>query len=191
MIGLFKKSKKENIIELGLTDNTIGLKDQEVVIKYLLPDEIVEAALFADWGNLLDAKKAALVLTNKRILAIKRGYFLDTTSGYTAIQYNNINSVSFEEPGKWGTPGKIGLDNLLGKISIATQNTVFEVKVYKQYAQEVSQIILNHIQNSSQVLSESYQNIDFVDQLEKLADLKDRGVLSEEEFNVQKRKLLE
>jgi hypothetical protein len=191
MIGLFKKSKKENIIELGLTDNTIGLKDQEVVIKYLLPDEIVEAALFADWGNLLDAKKAALVLTNKRILAIKRGYFLDTTSGYTAIQYNNINSVSFEEPGKWGTPGKIGLDNLLGKISIATQNTVFEVKVYKQYAQEVSQIILNHIQNSSQVLSESHQNIDFVDQLEKLADLKDRGVLSEEEFNVQKRKLLE
>lgn len=191
MIGLFKKSKKENIIELGLTDNTIGLKDQEVVIKYLLPDEIVEAALFADWGNLLDAKKAALVLTNKRILAIKRGYFLDTTSGYTAIQYNNINSVSFEEPGKWGTPGKIGLDNLLGKISIATQNTVFEVKVYKQYAQEVSQIILNHIQNNSQVLSESHQNIDFVDQLEKLADLKDRGVLSEEEFNVQKRKLLE
>jgi hypothetical protein len=194
MIGLFRKSKdkEDNLLDIGLTDNTIKTKDKEIILSYLLPNEKVEAALFADWGNLFDGKKNMLVLTDKRVLAIKRGYFLDTTSGFNAIEYSNINSVSFEEPGKWGTPGKIGFDNLLGKVTITTQNTVFQAKVTKLYAKQVSDIITGHINDHRQkvsVPSES-RNVDIAEQIKKFADLKDQGIITEEEFIEQKQKLL-
>ena len=191
-MGLFKKTKKENLFDLGITDNTVGIKDQETILGYLLPDETVEAALYSDWGELFDSKKNMIVLTDKRVMAIKRGYLLDTTSGFSAIEYSNINSVSFEEPGKWGTPGKIGLDNILGKITITTQNTVFLAKVYKQYAKQVSDLITQHINTSHQSSSTlPPSNVpDIADQLTKLADLKEQGILTEEEFTAQKQKIL-
>jgi hypothetical protein len=132
------------------------------------------------------------LLTDKRVMAIKRGRFLDTTSGFSAIEYSNINSVSFEEPGKWGTPGKFGLDNLLGKITITTQNTVFLVKVSKQYAKQVSDLITQHINTSYQSSSTSPPSNapDIADQLKKFADLKEQGILTEEEFAAQKQKIL-
>lgn len=191
-MGLFK-TKKENLMDLGITDNTIGTKDQEIILNYLLPEEKIEMALFADWGDLFDSKKNMFLVTDKRIMAIKRGYFLDTTSGFTAIEYSNINSVSFEEPGKWGTPGKIGLDNLLGKITITTQSTVFLAKVNKQYAKQVSDIITQHINNSrhSSPTPLSTNTFDIADQIKKLADLKEQGILTEDEFSSQKAKLLD
>ncbi|AFV22390.1 hypothetical protein Mpsy_0177 [Methanolobus psychrophilus R15] len=194
MIGLFKKSKKkeEVSLDLGLTDNTIKAKEQEIILKYLQSDEKIECALYAHWENLFDGKKNMLVLTDKRILAIKGGLFLDTSSGFTAIEYPNISSVTFEDPGKWGKPGKIGFDNILGKITITTTNVEFKVKVLKFFAKQASDIIIEHINNGKQNISgpSIYQNIDIADQIKKLADLKDQGIITEDEFISQKGKLL-
>lgn len=192
-MGLFSRGEDDEgeVLEIELTDDSIKKKDKKTIKKYLLQDEKVEAALFADWEDLFDSTNNMLVVTDRRVIAVKRGRLLDTRSGFKAIDYGDINSVSFEEPGRWGAIGKIGLGNILGKITLTTQNTTFHARVYKKHAQEIAKMITSYISDSkTNDSSTDASSEDIPGQIEKLADLRDQGVISEDEFEEKKTDLL-
>jgi hypothetical protein len=185
-MGLFKRSKdkKENLLDLGLTDNTIKLKDQDAIAKYLLPNENVEAALQADFNDILNEKKeSTFVLTDKRVLIIKRGIYLMNVKDFKVFEYSNISSISYEAESTF---------SVWGELTLKTSNSDLKVKVFRPYLKQLSDIITKHVTDSQQNESAPTEsrNVDIADQIKKLADLKEQGILTEEEFIVQKQKLL-
>lgn len=122
-----------------------------------------------------------VIATNKRVIFFRKSFIGTVTKEETPI--SKISSASFRK----------GI--LSSSIAIVTSNNESEVSnCDKTLGKKLIDIIQNLISGLDQVSSTSapVQNRqdDSVTQLEKLFELKQKGILTEDEFNAQKIKIL-
>lgn len=130
-----------------------------------------------------DKKDGVLVATTLRLIFISKGVFSGQTVDIT--HYNKLDSLKFEKTWKGA------------KIIAYTESQIKEVvQVEPKYAEDFVEQVAWFIAKLAETMAASEMivgaiNNDVVSQLEKLAKLRDQGILSEEEFNIQKRKILD
>lgn len=88
-----------------------------------------------------------------------------------------------------GISHKVGL--VMGEIEIYTAGEKKKIKsIVKKDVIKFSDILSSLVKQAQDASAAPVQHTDVVSQLEKLADLKSRGILTEEEFQAQKAKVL-
>jgi hypothetical protein len=73
---------------------------------------------------------------------------------------------------------------------VASNNEAFVAKLHIHIAQELKSLIDSLLHPNSIQTASSNTSIDIADQRKKLTDLRDSGVLTDEEFNAKKKQLL-
>ncbi|MDQ0275745.1 hypothetical protein QO003_000048 [Arthrobacter silviterrae] len=174
-------------------------KRGESILAENLPDgERIVGKLQGDFGQ-------AIVLTDRRLYILKWGFQTGQTFGgkCTGFDYKNLTSVEMKKHAVtrmvvvnsasnqnnnrlsyWADRGK-------GNNAIEADNVVtFSAKADTQFQQLVN-LARENITNAHQSPAGApASGIDVASQLEKLASLMDRGLLTEEEFATQKIRLL-
>jgi len=171
------KRQKEASEQIRATqmESVKTLLDGEEIIDYV--HGLGDAKFFA-W----DGKKyGILVLTPKRVLF----YYLAGKKGYGSEDYplDQISSINFTNH-SYGSIVKIHSNNNVIEVTQIHKDDDVEtfVKNTKQYIEKYKTPVA--------AVSNSNNNLDVADQIRKFAELRDQGILTEEEFAMQKRKLL-
>jgi len=119
------------------------------------------------------------------------GFLTQGLKGKKDIYFHNITSIQIKKPGL--TAGYLQLSIPGGKESkkglfdaVADENTILFV-TSKQY--EMAQKIKEHIEKK--VRSKNTNSVSSADEIEKLHSLMEKGILTNEEFEKKKKKLLE
>ena len=143
-------------------------------------DEKLESVLRANFGS----NSGILVATNKRILFVDKGFW-----GSLKVEdmfYDKINSIQYETGFAFGSVA-------IFISSIKLEFTKMEKQKVKDFAERIRVKIssISSAQIARESVSVSAGVDDIADKLEKLGSLLHKGLLTEEEFITQKKKLLE
>jgi hypothetical protein len=128
-------------------------------------------------GGFYNKSKGILVSTNRRLLFIDKGliYGLKVED----FPLDKISSISYET----------GI--ITGKIRIYTSGNTTEIDyVEKNSAKIFAEFVRDKLSSPKQPDVHTPQQ-SMLDQLEKLAKLRDSGIITDDEFSEQKRKILE
>jgi len=147
-------------------------------------EEIIDSVSGLGDGKFLgmDTKNnGVLVLTPKRVLF----YYLKHKNGYGSEDYplDEISSINFTIS-VTGSNIKVHSNNNVLEVMGIPKNEDIEafVKNTKQYIEKYKAPVA--------AVSKSNNNLDIAEQIRKFAELRDQGILTEEEFTIQKKKLL-
>lgn len=170
-------SLNERLKEVGILPPMFVKKEMKFLTENLDDDEKLHHLV----QGMYSSKIGILVATNKRVMFVDVGMF---SSYYDDFPLKNISSISSES----------GLINTEIKI-YASGNTGVISKVSKGEAREFVKTVKNLKEDndgSTQRVTEPANNVsdDPYSKLEKLAKLKEQGILTEEEFNKEKQKVL-
>jgi hypothetical protein len=161
------KAKLKNIDGAGMF---LSAKEVKALPGILWEDEEIENAVQGYYNN----SQALLVATNKRILFVDKGIFSLKVEDFS---YDKITTVQYET----------GL--IFGKITIyASGNKSIIDNVGKSQAKNFSDWLRNKITPSSK--KEATPDSNLSSQIEQLASLRDKGILTEEEFAAKKKQIL-
>lgn len=157
-----------------LDTDTFGTKKEIKCLPEILgPDE----RIFGLTSGLMDGNTWLITLTNERIIFLDKGFLFGLKQIETPLE--KVNSIEhktglvFGEIAIWDGSSKMVIKNVI-------KTTV------KPFIKAVNEQIRTFKQNNHQ----SENCVDLSHQLEKLAKLKKDGVLTDSEFQEQKRKLL-
>lgn len=139
-------------------------------------------------------KNGTLVLTSTGVIIKRgmRGALLGAGRGDKTIPYSSITAVQFKKAGMLSGYLQLtlhgGIEQKGGTMgAMQDENTVsFNSGKSKDFARAKELIEEKIMQASQGVVA-----VSSMDELEKLADLKEKGILTEDEFNVKKRQLLD
>lgn len=168
---------KAQISRLDYDVDTFGTKKEiRNLPEILLPDEEVKALT----SGMMDGNTWLIVCTNRRVIFLDKGMFFGVKQLDTPLE--KINSIEhrtgimFGQIAIWDGASKMIIKNVM-KGSVKPFVRILNAELEKVR------------RGTSPVVVE--KNADVAGQLQKLADLKQQGVLTEEEFQTQKKKLLE
>lgn len=169
---------KEQINNLDGASQFLGRKEIKELPSILWENEAVEKLVQGAYENNL----GILVATNKRLVFVDKGllYGLKVED----FPYDKITSIQY----------KTGL--ILGDITIFASGNKAEIKnvdkgLVRNFAEYVRARITKVQEHASKNIEDnSSTSLDIADLIKKLADLRDAGILTEEEFVLQKTKLL-
>ena len=145
------------------------------------------------------AGKVLLVLENEKLTIIRKGllsFFNHGLKGQKTIMFHSISGIQYKASGI--SAGYIqfivmGSQENKGGLQAALkdENTVaFVGKKYNKQAEEIKRYIENYNSNKNKE-STIAQQIDKYDQLAKIKKLLDSGILTQEEFENEKKKILQ
>lgn len=141
--------------------------------KILAEGEIIDNIAQGTYNN----GQGILVSTNRRLVFIDKGFLYGLK--VEDFPLDKITTIQYET----------GL--ILGEIKIHTSGNIAKIyNVEKATARSFAEFVRNKLSQPKETIAQSTQP-NVLDQLEKLAKLKDNGIISEEEFIEQKKKLLE
>lgn len=172
------KAQIENL-HLDNISSFLARKEVNELPNVLFAHEVVLAIMQGTYEN----RTGILVATQERVVFIDKGilYGLKVED----FPYDKISSIQFET----------GL--IFGEIIIMASGNKARIKdVTKNRVKPFADLVRTRISELSKKVVEPAQAVvinnqfDLAEQLEKLAKLRDNGVLTEEEFQVQKSKLL-
>ncbi|MDR2386992.1 MAG: PH domain-containing protein [Deltaproteobacteria bacterium] len=151
-----------------------GIKNELRFFSSILTDNEEVLALTRGY---VDGRWWLMAVTDIRVVLVHRGIIYGLK--YLEVPIAKIKSVSY----------KTGL--FFGTIYIDTgAGTVVLDSVNKQSASEVSNILCEAIGESVQALPNGTKSTALLNHLERLAALKDKGILTDSEFLAQKEKIL-
>ncbi len=156
----------------------LGRKEIKELPNILWDDEKVENLIQGTYNN----GNGILVATNKRLVFIDKGLIFGLK--VEDFPYDKISSIQYETGLIFGkltiftTGNKAIIDNVI-KSNVRTFGDWVRARISKSVENAIK---------SNQTISVS--QLDLVEQLTKLAKLKEAGILTEEEFQLQKTKLL-
>lgn len=168
---------KKQIQELKLSSvsDYLGRREINELPNILAPTEIIDNLAQGTYNN----GQGILVSTNRRLLFVDKGmlYGLKVED----FQLDKISSIQYET----------GL--LLGSIKIHTSGNIAKIEnVEKVSARSFAEFVRDKLSQPKETVTTTIvSEPNILDQLEKLAKLKGNGILSDEEFSEQKKKLLE
>ncbi|MEA2012018.1 MAG: PH domain-containing protein [Verrucomicrobiota bacterium] len=147
-------------------------------IKYL-PEVIRDDEIIKGLGSgTLDGNTWLIIVTNQRLLFLDKGMIYGLKQ--MEMDYGQISAVSHS------------MGFILASITVSTSGGAKKIdNIQKADAPKLSQLISDLVRQSkqpTQVVSSG--TIDIASQLEKLAGLLEKGILTQEEFQSQKMKLL-
>ncbi len=152
-----------------------------------LPDvlDVDEKIIHAITGNWEGRKHGLLVATDKKLLFLAYGIF---NSFEEIINYKTLNSIScnpgvfYADISIFTSEKNILIENVNNKKNaLSFYNKMNEI--LPKFKKEESKTV-NTIQNQE-------SEIDIMEQLKKLGELREKGILTDQEFTEQKRKLLD
>ncbi len=154
-----------------------GKREVKELETILASDEELFAIVSGTYNN----GNGILVATNKRLIFIDKGILYGLKVEDFGL--DKISSIQYET----------GL--LLASIKIMASGNIAEIKnIQKLNARDFSEKVrlkLAEPKKQDQILQVTQNNqVDIADQLTKLANLKNQGILTQEEFDQQKQKLL-
>lgn len=167
---------KKQIQELKLSNisNYLGRKEINELPQILAESETIDNIAQGTYNN----GQGILVSTNRRLVFVDKGllYGLKVED----FPLDKITSIQYET----------GL--LLGEIKIHTSGNIAKIdNVEKATARAFAEFVRNKLSQPKETTAPIINNQpDVYDQLEKLAKLKEQGILTQEEFDTQKKKLL-
>lgn len=137
--------------------------------------------ILAFTSGLMDGSTWLITLTDRRIIFLDKGMFFGLTQ--SAIHLDKVNAVS----------GSTGI--FFGKISIedgAKERVIENVwkQTVKNFTNKVQDAIEVRKNNNFQSVSSAPATENPYEKLEKLASLKEKGIISEDEFEKEKKKIL-
>lgn len=171
---------KSQIKNLDGFESFLGRKEIKELPNILWEDEKLENIIQGTYNN----GNGILVGTNKRLIFVDKGLIFGLK--VEDFQYDKISSIQYET----------GL--IFGKIIIFTSgNKAVIENVIKGKVRVFGEWVRAKISNQNQTKTSQNklqtnlnEDANIIDQLEKLANLKERGILTDEEFIIQKKKLL-
>ncbi len=166
---------KEQVKKLDGVSKFLSLREIKELPNILWEDESVENLAQGIYSN----GNGLLVATNKRILFVNKGLIWGLT--VEDFSYDKISSIEYNT----------GL--IFGKIIIYTSGNKATIdQIEKKKAREFADFARARMTATTVHASLPVQNnnLDVASQLEKLAALKEKGLLTPEEFDQQKKKLL-
>ncbi|MBP2615371.1 SHOCT domain-containing protein [Chryseobacterium jejuense] len=184
---------KEQILALNATLSASVNNEVDELVKILNTDEKLIA--IADAKYLHNKMDGLLLATQHRVVFLNKGFFGNLYQN--EFQYQNINTVLYG----------LGESSALLKMLINGSQTDFRFK-NKSAAQLFCEAIEDYVNSSKNRLKQSLTNSEpkspifqseipqkedpstVFDKLEKLGRLRENGILTEEEFEEQKKKLL-
>lgn len=148
--------------------------------KILNADEIPLAVA----SGMMDSNTWLITLTNQRVIFLDKGMFFGVKQ--VDVNLNNIVSVG----------GKTGL--LLGEITISTSGQNYTIKNVAKTSVIPFTNLVNETRNKSSSTSnnvstkpvEAQSFDDKMSKIERLAEMKEDGILTDEEFQQQKQRIL-
>ncbi len=162
-------------LRLSGVSNFLGRREINELPSILARTEIIDNLAQGTYNN----GQGILVSTNRRLLFVDKGmlYGLKVED----FPLDKITSIQYET----------GL--LLGEIKIHTSGNIAKIEnVEKVSARSFAEFVRDKLsQPKENTMTTLISTPNVLDQLEKLAKLKENGILSDEEFNEQKKKLLE
>jgi hypothetical protein len=170
------KKVKTQIKNLNLDNSVLKQKEIKELPRIISDNENIDDIVYGLYNNGI----GILVSTNQRLIFIDKGTF----GGLKVEDFplNKISSIQYET------------GFLTGKLKIHTSGNVAVIdSVAKNKVRSFAESVRSKIESKNEqvTISEtSNSNISVLDQLEKLAKLKESGILNEEEFNQQKAKIL-
>ncbi|HET7657514.1 MAG TPA: PH domain-containing protein [Bacillales bacterium] len=129
-------------------------------------------------GAFHDSKNGILALTNKRILFVSKGLFSGST--VKEFSFESIHSVEYHTG---ATGSKITL------YSSDHENVFEDIGDPKEEVKRFVDLFNQKMEDPAPASTEQNEE-DVIGQLERLAKLKEQGVLTDEEFQAQKEKVL-
>jgi hypothetical protein len=166
---------KEQIGHQPAGSKFLGRKEIKELPNILWEDENVERLVQGSY----DSGSGVLVATNKRLI------FVDKGIGKLRVEdfpYDKLSSIQYQTGWAGGT------------ITIFASGNKAEIKnVPKDHCKNFADYIrarISPVVESVQTAAPSTGGPDLVDQLERLAKLKEQGILTDEEFAVQKARIL-
>lgn len=172
------RKKEYNRIAEEMGDDQFFTKKE---LNYL-PEALREGEqVLAFTSGLMDGNTWLIALTDRRIIFLDKGMIYGLKQ--TAIDLDKVNSIS----------GSTGL--IFGKIAItdgAKERKIENVwkKTVKRFTNKVQEAIEARKGAMQPVQMAQPVEVDPYEKLEKLASLKDKGVITEEEFQAEKGKIL-
>ena len=127
--------------------------------------------------GVLNGGVGILVSTNRRLIFIDKGFFF----GLKVVDYplDKITSIQYEA----------GI--LFGTLKIVTSGSQSQIEnVPKKEIRHFAEFVRNKIAKGSSHSDNAVLDNSIINQLEKLVGLRDKGILTEEEFIKEKSKLL-
>lgn len=161
-------------LKLDNVSSFLGRKEINELPNILAPTETVDNIIQGTYDN----GQGILVSTNRRLVFIDKGliYGLKVED----FPLDKITSIQYET----------GL--ILGKVNIHTSGNIATIdNVEKASSRKFAEFVRDKLSQPNEINSNINSQLNVLDQLEKLAKLKENGILSEEEFNDQKKKFLE
>lgn len=168
---------KENIkgLKLDGISNFFGRREINELPKILAPNEVIDNLAQGAYNK----GQGILVSTNRRLLFVDKGFLYGLK--VEDFPLDKITSIQYET----------GL--VTGEIRIHTAGNIAKIdNVFKASAKSFAEFVRNKLAQPKETLNTTVAaKPDVLDQLEKLARLKENGILSDDEFNEQKKKMLE
>jgi len=168
------KEVKQRLQEIGWTAQQAQMASLDVLgaSKVIEPGEIIEQAI----QGKIDKTKGLLIATDRRLVFVNQGIIKTQSESF---RYDKISSVQYET-GFLHTTITMLIDSRKLKVEgvINAAGATFATYVRQRVDQGV------------QPAPVAAASADVVGQLERLADLRTKGILTDEEFQTQKRKLL-
>lgn len=147
---------------------------------YYLPEILMDdESVIAFISGLMNRNTWLIVLTDRRIIFLNKGMFYGLKQ--SIIDLDKVNAVS-------ATTGLI-----FGKIIVtdgATDRVISRVwkKAVKNFTNKIQEALeIRKLTRTGQILDSHHGPYE---QLEKIAELKERGLLTEEEFQIEKKRIL-
>ncbi|HET7657513.1 MAG TPA: PH domain-containing protein [Bacillales bacterium] len=129
----------------------------------------------------IDDMSGVLAATGHRLVFVRKGLFSSETY-FEDFPYEKIQSIHYKMARPTHTLSVVTLGRTVDLTGIPTDEEVLI---------DLVKFIQKKIEDFSTSTSSNPSQADWVSQLEKLAKLKEQGILSEEEFQEQKDKLLD
>lgn len=174
---------KSQIKGLGGVDNFLGRKEIKELPNILWDDETVENIIQGFYNN----GNGILVATNKRLVFVDKGLIFGLK--VEDFPYDKITTIQYETGLLFG---KLTIFSSSNK-AVIEQVTKSKVRVFGDWVRarvsESKENVLTHKTSNSEG-TKAISNIGPLEKLERLAKLKEQGILSHEEFETQKRKIL-
>jgi hypothetical protein len=167
---------KKQIQQLKISNSVsiLGRREINELPEILAQTEIIDNIVQGTYNN----GQGILASTNRRLIFIDKGilYGLKVED----FPLDKISTIQYET------------GFLLGGIKIHTSGNIAKIEnVEKSIARSFSEFVRDKLSQQKEISTISISEPDILDQIEKLANLKEKGILSEDEFNEQKKKLLE
>ena len=161
-------------------DRLLAFREIRELPNILSEDERIEKMVQGFYNN----SQGVLVATNKRVMFVDKGLIYGVR--VEDFAYNQITSIEYKTGMMFGTITIYAPGNR----AVISQLVKGLTKDFGDYVRARIPGAVPHASAAVPTTQHAAPPDDFITQLERLADLKERGVLTEEEFTAQKKRIL-